>query len=259
MLNRLFTSRPRAQAVEIERSVPPGSRVYAIGDIHGRADLLAALHEKLKEDARQHDCERRSVVYLGDYVDRGLQSREVIDLLLDAPLEGFESVHLMGNHEDFMLRFLEEPKSGPGWFMNGGGATLYSYGVRMPSRGTDASRLSDLGAQLRANLPPRHLDFLNGLKRWHIEGDYYFVHAGVRPGVPLEEQREEDILWIRELFLDDPGEHGKMVIHGHTIMPEPVVRPNRIGIDTGAYATGVLTSLVLEGNKRSFLQTSARL
>ena len=258
MLNRLFTSRQRPPAVERERSVPAGSRVYAIGDIHGRVDLLAQLHERLREDASASRSERRCVVYLGDYVDRGLQSREVIDLLLDAPLEGFESVHLMGNHEDFMLRFLDEPKVGPGWFANGGGATLYSYGVRMPPRGTDLARLSDLGEQLRANLPARHLDFLKRLKRWHVEGDYYFVHAGIRPGVALEEQREEDILWIRELFLDDPGEHGKMVVHGHTITQAPEMRPNRIGIDTGAYATGVLTALVLEGSERRILQTSAQ-
>jgi serine/threonine protein phosphatase 1 len=258
MLKRLFASRPRPQAIERVTSVPPGSRVYAIGDIHGRADLLADLHGKLKDDARQGRIERRCVVYLGDYVDRGLQSREVIDLLLDAPLEGFESVHLMGNHEEFMLRFLEEPKAGPGWFMNGGGATLYSYGVRMPARGTDLTRISHLGEQLRGNLPERHLAFLTRLKRWHIEGDYYFVHAGIRPGVPLEEQRDEDILWIREPFLDDQSDHGKMVVHGHTITPEPELRPNRIGIDTGAYATGVLTCLVLEGSERRFLQTSAQ-
>jgi len=257
MLKHLFTSRPRPQPIERVFSVPRGTRVYAIGDIHGRADLLETLHVKVREDASQGAAERRCVVYLGDYVDRGLQSREVIDLLLEAPLEGFESVHLMGNHEEFMLRFLEQPKAGPGWFMNGGGATLYSYGVRTLERGTDLTRMSHLCEQLGRNLPERHLAFLRGLKRWHIEGDYYFVHAGIRPGVPLEEQRDEDTLWIREPFLDDPSDHGKMVVHGHTIMAEPQVRPNRIGIDTGAYATGVLTCLVLEGSTRRFLQTSA--
>jgi len=255
MLRNLFSARPRPQPIARSFSVPEGTRVYAVGDIHGRADLLAALHEKLAEDAPAGAAGRRVVVYLGDYVDRGLQSREVIDLLLERPLAGFESVHLMGNHEDFMLRFLDEPKAGPGWFMNGGAATLYSYGVRMLERGNDQERLKHLSAQFRANLPERHRAFLEGLARWHVEGDYYFVHAGIRPGVPLEAQREEDTLWIREPFLDDPSDHGKMVVHGHTITNAPEVRPNRIGIDTGAYATGVLTALVLEGSAHRFLQT----
>ncbi len=255
MLRRLFAS--RAQPVERTASVPAGSRVYAIGDIHGRADLLEALHAQIAADAAGAAAGRRVVIYLGDYVDRGLQSREVIDLLLDAPLAGFESVHLKGNHEDFMLRFLDAPKAGPGWFMNGGGATLYSYGVRMLERGVDLTRFDQLRGQLIANLPERHRAFLAALKLWHVEGGYFFVHAGVRPGVPLEAQRDEDTLWIRERFLDDDRDHGKIVVHGHTITGEPDVRANRIGIDTGAYATGVLTSLVLEGSERRFLKTAA--
>jgi serine/threonine protein phosphatase 1 len=233
-----------------------GLRIYAVGDIHGRHDLLRGLHRLIAADAAQSAAERKRVVYLGDYIDRGLHSRDVIDILLDEPLEGFEGVYLLGNHEDFLLRFMDDPKIGPGWFMNGGGATLYSYGVRMLDRGTEIDRLNNVRQQLRDNLPDRHLRFMRALEPWHSEGDYFFVHAGVRPGVPLEAQRDEDILWIRELFLDDTTDHGKIVVHGHSISAEPDVRSNRIGIDTGAYASGKLTCLVLEGSERRFLQTS---
>jgi serine/threonine protein phosphatase 1 len=256
MIGRLFGSRPRPPSGPPAAAVAPGTRVYAIGDIHGRFDLLQTLHARIAEDARQASPARNHIVYLGDYVDRGLQSREVIDLLLDHPLEGFEAIHLKGNHEELMLRFLEDSRVGPGWFANGGGATLYSYGVRMLERGTDTERLSHLREQLQNSLPPRHLEFLRGLKLWHVEGGYLFVHAGIRPGVALEAQREEDLLWIRELFLDDGSDHGRVVVHGHTIADHPEVRANRIGIDTGAYATGVLTCLVLEGSERHILQTA---
>lgn len=258
MISKLFARPARSVPASPPRpaAAPAGTRVYAVGDIHGRRDLLAQLHERIAADAAGLPAARRVVVYLGDYCDRGLETREVIDLLLDAPLEGFERVHLKGNHEDFMLRFLEDAKIGPGWFANGGGGTIYSYGVRMPARGGDVDRLQSLQRQLTENLPARHLDFLKSLARYHVEGDYLFVHAGIRPGVPLERQSDDDILWIRELFLENESDHGHVVIHGHTITEQPDLRPNRIGIDTGAFATGVLTCLVLEGTERRFLQTS---
>jgi serine/threonine protein phosphatase 1 len=260
MISKLFARQPRQVPAPPPRppaAVPAGMRVYAIGDIHGRRDLLAALHERILADAAAQPATRHVVVYLGDYCDRGLETREVIDLLLDAPLPGFEAVHLKGNHEDFMLRFLEDTRVGPGWFANGGGGTLYSYGVRTLPRGSDVERLQSLQRQFNENLPERHLRFLESLARWHVEGDYLFVHAGIRPGVPLERQMDEDILWIRELFLEDESDHGHFVVHGHTITEQPDMRPNRIGIDTGAFATGVLTCLVLEGTERRFLQTSS--
>ncbi len=231
--------------------MPRGTRVYAIGDIHGRADLLREMHKKIREDFSRAPVERPVVVYLGDYIDRGLESRQVVDILLDEPLENFERIHLRGNHEDFMLRFLDDAAIGSHWMANGGGATVYSYaGAR--HQGGD---MADVQAALRQILPQRHLDFFRALPLSHVEGDHLFVHAGIRPDVPLEKQDPLDLMWIREEFLASNTEHPKMVVHGHSIHFTPEVRPNRIGIDTGAYATGTLTCLLLQGTRRDFLHT----
>ena len=239
-------------------TVPPGMAVYAIGDIHGRSDLLAELHRRIETDADRGDVAQAVVVYLGDYVDRGQDSAGVIDLILDWAPAGFEAVPLLGNHERLMLEFLEDIRRGPLWLRNGGDATLMSYGVD-PGDGVylDAKPLRAMQAALRERLPPRHLAFLQALQHAHMEGDYFFVHAGVRPGVALADQQEEDLIWIRDLFLDSRADHGKIVVHGHTIRPEPEVLPNRIGIDTGAYATGHLTCLALEGTKRRIISTAS--
>jgi len=232
---------------------PAGSRVYAIGDIHGRADLLAALHRMICDDAAARPVARHVVVYVGDYIDRGPDSRAVIDLLLDAPLAGFESVHLLGNHEAFLLEFLDDAGAGPDWLFNGGAETLASYGVESPwPFGDPPDRMQ---AEFRRRLPARHLTFLRDLRLSHVEGGYLFVHAGVRPGVPLDRQERHDLLWIRDEFLDSGADLGKVVVHGHSIADEPERRRNRIGIDTGAYMTGRLTCLVLEGADRRFLAT----
>lgn len=235
-------------------AVPEGSLVYAIGDIHGCLRLLEALHEKILADAEGRPEGRKVVIYLGDYVDRGPESRQVIDLLLDDPLPGFEAVHLKGNHEDLMLDFLDDPAQGPGWIVNGGVATLASYDV-VPKQALPLSELlAGLHADFRAALPERHRAFLAGLGLHHTEGDYAFVHAGIRPGVPLAAQSEEDLLWIREEFLWSSASHGRVVVHGHTPVTEPDIRPNRIGIDTGAVLYGVLTCLALDGEERRLLQ-----
>jgi serine/threonine protein phosphatase 1 len=233
---------------------PPGSRIYAIGDIHGRRDLLARMHRTILDDAKGSEALRKTVVYVGDYVDRGDDSRGVIDLLLDAPLEGFRAVHLRGNHEDFMLRLLEDPSIAPLWIVNGGDATLYSYGVdwREPFAAGDLEAVSQ---GLRKALPARHREFLRLLALCHEEGDYLFVHAGIRPGRDLAAQAPDDLMWIRDEFLRSDADHGKVVVHGHSISPEPQLLDNRIGIDTGAFATGRLTCLVLEGTTRRILQT----
>ncbi len=236
---------------------PEATRVYAVGDIHGRADLVGRMHKMIRDDAATAAGVRKVVVYLGDYVDRGLFSREVIDLLLDRPLAGFEAVHLKGNHEELMLAFLDDIQVGPTWLMNGGNATLRSYGVDTTVFDyDDAKGLEALQAEIGAALPKRHLDFLNSLDLSHVEGDYLFVHAGVRPGVALDRQRAEDLMWIRAEFTESAADHGKVVVHGHTISWEPEPRDNRIGIDTGAFASGVLTCLVLEGEERQFLTTA---
>ena len=244
--------------------VPDGRRVYAIGDIHGRDDLVRRLHRRIGEDAAEaanapngpNDNDLANVmVYLGDYVDRGPGSFDVVDLLLGAPLEGFEAVHLKGNHEDFLLRFWEDGSLGEAWLMNGGLETLRSYGVEFLNLGFAGDVLAEVRRRLRQALPPGHLDFFQDLASWHVEGDYLFVHAGLRPGVPLDQQKDQDLFWIRHEFLNSGADFGKVVVHGHTISPEVDMAPNRIGIDTGAYYSGRLTCLVLEGSTRRFIHT----
>ena len=235
--------------------VPPGARVYAIGDVHGRLEPLARLVAMIRRDASRPAAGRRVLIFLGDYVDRGLQSRQVIDFLMAGPAPGFETVFLKGNHEAWLLAFLEDAAVARQWLAAGGQATLLSYGVAMPSGPRDADCLERLRQTFAATLPEAHKAFLEGLSPRHVEGDYAFAHAGIRPGTSLGEQREEDLLWVRHEFIDDRRDHGVIVVHGHTFTAEPDVRANRIGIDTGAYATGRLTCLVLEGTSRRFLST----
>lgn len=240
-------------------SIPDGQRVYAIGDIHGRADLLAELHDQIRSDhSAANACSAATVVYLGDYVDRGTESREVIDLLLDKPLAGMDSIYLKGNHEEAMLKFLVNPAIGPQWFGFGGEATVISYGVTAPAISNDKAYYAELSQQLRASVPARHRAFLEQLRLQHRAGDYLFVHAGIRPGCPIDAQDPDDLLWIRGDFLNSREDHGVMVVHGHTPTARPDVRRNRIGIDTGAFASGTLTCLVLEGPRKRFLSTSLR-
>lgn len=255
MLTRLFArARPQPRQAAAPEA-PQGSRIYAVGDIHGRADLLRRLHRLIAEDAERRPAPRKVVVYLGDYIDRGEASPAVIDLLLDEPLPGFDAVHLKGNHEDSLLRFLADGGIGPSWMLYGGAETLMSYGIRPPPPAGREGEIERAQQELRDRLPERHRRFLAGLKLTHEEGDYLFAHAGVRPGVPLDRQQEEDLLWIRDEFLFSNAEFGKIIVHGHTITERPDVQHNRIGIDTGAFASGRLTALVLEGADWSFLQT----
>ena len=248
-------SRRKTQAAVPEHgpAYRAGERLYCIGDIHGRADLLARLHRMIERDAAGFSG-RVQVLYLGDYIDRGHQSREVIESLVSAPLADCESVFLRGNHEQAMLDFLDYPEATAGWLRFGGRETLLSYGVsisHMPLM-KDVSRLA---GELRERLPASHLDFLQEtLLSWRA-GDYYFVHAGVRPGVDLEDQHFEDQLWIREEFIESVDYHGAVIVHGHTISDEAEILPNRIGIDTGAFHSGRLTGLVLEGSEQRLLQT----
>jgi len=242
-------------------SAPTDARIYAIGDIHGRADLLDALMEQIAEDTKTRPLAgasaRKVLVFLGDYVDRGDQSRDVIERLCDFPQIGFEDfeVHfLKGNHEDFLVQFLDTGDHSDSWLINGGRETLESYGI-------DAGliyvgeALAELRKQFDDALPDSHLDFFRSLELSHLEGDYLFVHAGVRPGVAIDAQDALDLMWIRGDFLSSDADFGKVVVHGHTVQPEPQIHPNRIGIDTGAYYSERLTALVLEGSERRFLQT----
>lgn len=253
MLARLFRSAPVEMPVA---AVPRGTRIYAIGDVHGRLDLLRDLHRQIGDHAREYPVERPVVVHIGDYIDRGYESRQTIDYLLDSPLPGFGMVHLLGNHERTLLEFLDDLSVGPSWLRYGGRETLFSYDIAWDRDLDEADdSLRRIQDDLRRALPERHRRFFAGLPLTHQEGDYLFVHAGVRPGVPLDRQAPDDLLWIRDEFLTSSADHGKIIVHGHSISEEPVLRPNRVGIDTGAFATGRLTCLVLDGNERSFLST----
>ena len=253
MLRRFFGSSSTSRLAETAR-VPDGRRIYAIGDIHGRADLLAEVYEMIRQDdAAADDGKTKVIVHLGDYVDRGQQSREVVEMLT-APADGIESVCLKGNHEDLMLAFLDGEEIGRMWLHNGGNATLASYGVPMTDYAGDDMPVQARQA-LAENLPADHNAFLRGLKLMHLEGDYLFVHAGVRPGVDLARQDDGDLMWIRDEFLNATDDHGKIIVHGHSIRPEVELMPNRIGIDTGAFRSGRLTCLVLDGTSRRLLQT----
>ncbi len=238
---------------------PQGARIYAIGDSHGCIEKLVDLRAAILEDSARADAAgpaaaRRVVVYLGDYIDRGPASREVLDLLIEQPLAGFESVHLLGNHEAFMLQFLDEAGDPLNWILNGGDATLSSYGVEIGQLSLGSAEGEGLRAALARRVPRKHRAFLSNLRPRHVEGDYLFVHAGIRPGVAIEAQDLEDLIWIREPFLGSNADHGKIVVHGHTPGQAPVIRANRIGIDTGACYGGKLTTLVLEESRRRFIQ-----
>lgn len=241
-------------------AVPDGLGVYVVGDIHGRVDLLRVIHEKILEDAKSVSGDvRKIVVYLGDYIDRGLESKNVIDMLIESPLQDFESVFLKGNHEDALLSFLDDASIGQSWFSIGGGATVYSYSIRVENRLHAKERFNKIQNQLRNCLPTEHLDFLSSLKLFHEIGDYVFVHAGIMHGIPLEKQNPEYMMWARDDFHDDflesKSHHNKVVVHGHMVTKEPDICKNRIGIDTGAYVSNLLTCLVLEKEERRFLRT----
>lgn len=236
--------------------VPEGERVYAIGDIHGRLDLLRMLVAAIADEQEDLPPARTTVVFVGDYVDRGPDSRAVIDWLIERPLPAFERVHLRGNHEDWFERFLSDIAVGPSWLYCGGVETLASYGIRAAPGADKMHLLRALQAELAAALPASHRASLRGLERYRAIGGYLFVHAGVRPGVALEAQSPDDMLWIREEFLHARGDHGHVVVHGHTIANEVEVHENRIGIDTGAFATNVLSCLVLEADRYRLIQTA---
>ncbi len=252
MLSRFFHGSTGADAIH---RTPTATRVYAVGDIHGQLDLLRRMRDLISDDAKTDRRKRNVVIYLGDYIDRGPESRGVVELLLNQPLAGFEEIRIKGNHEDIMLQFLDDPGVGEHWYLNGGDTTLASYGVERAVMMEGADRFVAARDRLRSKLPVEHLAFLRSLVMYHLEGDYLFVHAGIRPGRPVEQQEAQDLLWIRGEFLSSDADHGCCVVHGHSISSEPEMRRNRIGIDTGAYYTGRLTGLVLDGAERRFLPT----
>jgi serine/threonine protein phosphatase 1 len=231
--------------------LPEGLRIYAVGDVHGRVDLLKQLFSRVDEDLKEHPIGETLHIFLGDYIDRGQNSAAVLDLLIERA-RTHRTSFLKGNHELFLFEFLENPGVLKHWEQYGALPTLASYGLT-PTVNADPKEQAELSASLRNVIPKSHSQFFAGLKLCFTCGDFFFVHAGVRPGTPLWRQREEDLLWIRDDFLLHEKPFEKIIVHGHTPVWEPDVRTNRINIDTGAYASGRLTCLRLERDKIEFV------
>lgn len=229
--------------------------MYAIGDIHGRLDLLDELLARIGADNRAREPAKVTVVFLGDLIDRGPHSAQVIERLRTWQPTDAGVVFLCGNHEEVLLRVLAgEPAILPDWLKFGGAECLASYGLD-PGELADCEEGEAIAA-IRAAVPAEHRAFLKGFADTFRFGDYLFVHAGIRPGLDVAAQAQKDLRWIRHPFLDDRSDHGFVVVHGHTISDGVEERPNRIGIDTGAYRSGVLTALAIEGTERWFLDTA---
>jgi serine/threonine protein phosphatase 1 len=228
-------------------------RLYVIGDVHGRADLLDGLLSRIDADRAAHPTDNDAVVLVGDYIDRGPASREVLDRLV-ARVRAQKTILLKGNHETYLLEFLQNPAILDDWRQYGALQTLMSYGLK-PSLNPGEQERRELAREFASVLPWDHRALLEALPTSFTAGDFFFVHAGVRPGVPLAGQKEQDLLWIREDFLLCEDDFGKVVVHGHTPVAAPDIRPNRINIDTGAYATGRLTCVRLEGHDIEVMPT----
>lgn len=241
----------RRSVIREDAPIPnDNTRLYAIGDIHGRLDLLERAIAAIARDVDEHGSNALTVT-LGDYIDRGPASCDVIGRLAENPFPT-PYVALKGNHEAMLEMFLTDPAMGTQWRTQGGEETLQSYGVAVRRLMMGVSNKA-AAEQLRAALPARHIQFLRSLKTSHRHGRYFLCHAGVRPGVPLEAQSDDDLLWIRDTFLSSTQDFGRIVVHGHTPRTAPEVLPNRINIDTGAFASGRLTCVVLEESGHRFL------
>jgi serine/threonine protein phosphatase 1 len=255
MLRRLFSSRDRRSS----RGAPPGSvnpgcRFYAIGDIHGRLDLLERLLARIDEDHAARGAMPRTLVFLGDLIDRGPKSAQVVERLRLLAEAEPSTRFLLGNHEEVMLKALDGDQAALPFFLRiGGKETVLSYGIDEDSYlRADYPTILEL---MRQVVPQAHIDFLNGFENIIVEGDYAFVHAGVQPKLPLGEQKPDTLRWIRQGFVDYNGTLEKIIVHGHTISEEVEETPCRIGIDTGAYITGRLTAMGFEGGERWTIQT----
>jgi serine/threonine protein phosphatase 1 len=250
-----------------ERAPPPAARFvegrvgFAVGDIHGRADLLAEMLAALEARnlSEQREAGMPLAIFLGDYVDRGPDSIRVIDLLLSGRPYGYETRYLKGNHEQSMLAFMDNPLANRAWVLQGGAETLNSYGVQPPSPlGATEEQWKAVAEALRAALPAAHLDFLNRLDRYVEFGDYAFVHAGVDASRALKDQTDDALYWSRAAFIASKRRFSHRIVHGHTPVDRPYVDHRRIAVDTGAYASGALTAVRLEGERVDFISVSKR-
>lgn len=254
MISKLFRSRGRSVAPSVP-TIPEGTVVWAVGDIHGRLDLLQPLVEAMVADLADSTAIRQIVVFLGDYIDRGPDSRGVLQLLADLPSNSrIEWRFLKGNHEAAMLAFLEDPSAGARWCEHGGDKALQSWGLRMPELSHRTEAWSRVAADLRHKLTRPEWAFLEDLELSITVGDYFFSHAGARPGVALDRQSSKDLMWIRQPFLDSPTAFERVIVHGHTPTTAVHADQRRIGIDTKAYETGVLSAVRLERDERRLLQ-----
>lgn len=255
MFSRLFAQRPEKRASR----TPDDCVIWAVGDIHGRSDLADRMIQAIKADLSEAGASRKVVVLLGDYVDRGPDSKGVLNQVCNLHADpALEVYSLRGNHEDRMTTFLVDPSVGPGWCDYGGRETLASYGVDAPEMRTDLEGWAQTSQAFIAALPESHRSLLESQELSVTIGDYFFCHAGARPGVPLTAQKPEDLLWIRKTFLDHPGAFEQVVVHGHTPTETVVSDTRRIGLDTGAYATNVLSAVRLAGETRVLLQATGR-
>ncbi|RJF90797.1 metallophosphoesterase [Sphingomonas cavernae] len=234
--------------------IPDHQRVYAIGDIHGRLDLFEALIEKIDADDAARGDAQTLIILLGDLVDRGPDSAGVVERAIRLGGAGVRVRYLQGNHEEVFLRAVRGDARAVKFLIRiGGRATLASYGITDEEYNT--LEYEDLAALLARRVPAEHIAFLEAFEDLIEVGDYAFVHAGIRPGVELEKQKTADLRWIREEFLNHQGMHARVVVHGHSISEDVERRPNRIGVDTGAFASGRLSAVGLEGDQCWCLST----
>jgi serine/threonine protein phosphatase 1 len=247
----LFTSRTNAQADDDAPAIPPGRRVYAIGDVHGELALLRRMLTLIAEDDASRSEAQTTIILLGDLVDRGPDSAGVVELARTWSDAGRMQV-LGGNHEDMFLLSFRKATALRSFLRYGGRETLLSYGLT--KKALRELNIDDLQEWMQAHIPPEHRTFLDSLQSAIVIGDYAFVHAGIAPDVAIEEQRMHDLRWIREPFLSHPKSHSHVIVHGHTITDDVEDMGNRIGIDTGAYASGRLTALALEGTERRIIE-----
>ncbi|TIV69705.1 MAG: serine/threonine protein phosphatase [Mesorhizobium sp.] len=232
---------------------PDGMRLYAIGDVHGRHDLLAAMHRRIESELEHAPSSDWRIIHLGDYVDRGPDSKSVIEFLIEARKRDPRNIMLAGNHDIGMLEFLAEPDP-DGLFMRFGGIqTAASYGVKLSTGGSWFGRPAHGHAALVDAVPQTHVDFLKSLSFSVSFGDFFFCHAGIRPGIPLETQSPLDLIWIRDAFHDHPGLYPKVIVHGHTPVPEAEVMANRVNVDTLAWQAGTLSALAVNGGDKRIL------